>query len=70
MRRDDAYRVVVNHEEQYSILPGGGETPKGWKATGFEGTKKQCLTHIEEVWTDMRPGALREALAELERRLP
>jgi MbtH protein len=36
--------------------------PEGWTATGFSGRKDACLAHIQEVWTDMRPGSLRRAL--------
>ncbi|MFJ6198023.1 MbtH family protein [Micromonospora sp. NPDC092111] len=57
------YRVVVNHEEQYSIWVAGRELPAGWTATGFEGTRQDCLAHIDEVWTDMRPKSLRERMA-------
>jgi MbtH protein len=53
------YRVVSNHEEQYSIWPVGRETPDGWRDDGFEGTKAECLAHVDEVWTDMRPLSLR-----------
>ncbi|MFD3437261.1 MULTISPECIES: MbtH family protein [unclassified Streptomyces] len=58
-----SYRVVVNHEEQYSIWFAGRELPAGWTATGFEGSKSECLTHIDEVWTDMRPLSLRLRMA-------
>ncbi|MEU4580077.1 MbtH family protein [Nonomuraea sp. ATR24] len=47
--------VVVNHEEQYSVWTADREPPPGWRATGFAGTKEECLAHIETVWTDMRP---------------
>ncbi len=56
------YQVVVNHEEQYSIWPADRELPLGWNATGFSGQKAECLAHIEEVWTDMRPKSLREKM--------
>ncbi len=56
------FEVVVNHEEQYSIWPVDREIPKGWKPVGFEGTKKECLSYIEEVWTDMRPLSLRKQM--------
>jgi MbtH protein len=46
---------VVNHEEQYSIWAHGRPLPNGWYATGFDGTRAECLAHIDEVWTDMRP---------------
>lgn len=56
------YKVVVNNEEQYSIWPAGRETPPGWKDAGKSGTKEECLAYIQEVWTDMRPRSLREAM--------
>ena len=64
---DRRYKVVINHEEQYSIWYADRETPPGWKDAGFEGTKKKCLHYIEEVWTDMRPLSLRRKMAEIER---
>ena len=33
------YKVVVNHEEQYSIWPAGRENPLGWKDAGKVGRK-------------------------------
>lgn len=62
------YRVVVNHEEQYSIWPADRELPLGWIAEGKQGTKNECLAYIEEVWTDMRPVSLRKAMEEMERK--
>lgn len=56
------YRVVVNHEEQYSIWPVDRELPAGWSEAGKSGTKAECLAHIEEVWTDMRPLSLRRRM--------
>lgn len=65
-REDDMkFLVVVNHEEQYSIWPADRELPLGWKKEGKEGTKKECLDHIEEVWTDMRPLSLRKKMEEM-----
>jgi MbtH protein len=53
------YEVVRNHEGQYSIWPRARELPAGWIAVGTSGSKTECLAHIEEVWTDMRPLSLR-----------
>jgi MbtH protein len=53
------YTVVVNDEEQYSLWPADRELPAGWRAEGTRGTKSECLSRIEEVWTDMRPLSLR-----------
>jgi MbtH protein len=56
------YSVVVNHEEQYSIWPADQECPAGWTAVGRTDTKKECLTYIAEVWTDMRPLSVRKRM--------
>lgn len=56
------YVVVRNHEDQYSIWPAGPDLPHGWEADGFAGRKQDCLAHITEVWTDMRPLSLRAAI--------
>jgi MbtH protein len=58
------YRVVVNHEEQYSIWPVDKDNPLGWKDAGKSGTKAECLAYIKEVWTDMRPLSLRKKMEE------
>ena len=58
------YRVVINHEEQYSIWPADRELPLGWNDVGFSGQKDACLRHIEEVWTDMRPLSLRKKMGQ------
>jgi MbtH protein len=60
------YRVVVNHEEQYSIWLADRDNPLGWRDAGKAGTKAECLAYIKEVWTDMRPLSLRQRMAELE----
>lgn len=56
------YKVVLNHEEQYSIWPKDRENALGWNDEGFEGSKAECLEHIEKVWTDMRPLSLRKKM--------
>ena len=58
------YKVVVNHEEQYSIWPTDRENPLGWRDAGKNGLKAECLAYIKEVWTDMRPLSLRKEMAE------
>jgi MbtH protein len=58
------YKVVVNHEEQYSIWPTERENPPGWKDVGKNGLKQECLDYIKEVWTDMRPLSLRKKMQE------
>lgn len=59
---EQQYKVVVNHEEQYSIWFAERDLPLGWRAEGTIGSKEACLQHIEQIWTDMRPLSLRVAL--------
>jgi MbtH protein len=59
MTEEQHYRVVVNHEEQYSIWPEHRENAPGWHDAGYQGTRSDCLDHIERVWTDMRPLSVR-----------
>jgi uncharacterized protein YbdZ (MbtH family) len=59
------YKVVLNHEEQYSIWPEYKENPLGWKDAGKVGPKAECLAYIKEVWTDMRPLSLRRKMEEM-----
>ncbi|MGP0591230.1 MbtH family protein [Nitrospira sp. T9] len=58
------YKVVMNHEEQYSIWPSYRDNPLGWTDVGKTGLKEECLDYIKEVWTDMRPLSLRKWMAE------
>src|ERR1700742_3852288 len=64
------YKVVVNHEEQYSIWPEYKENPLGWRDAGKVGPKAECLAYIKEAWTDMRPLSLRQKMEELSRNPP
>lgn len=69
MSRDDRedhtiWKVVVNHEEQYSIWLADRENALGWNDAGKSGTKAECLAYIEEIWTDMRPLSLRKKMEE------
>lgn len=64
------YKVVVNHEEQYSIWPEYRENPLGWRDVGKSGPKAECLAYIKEVWTDMRPLSLRKKMEEMAKNPP
>ncbi|NTX01873.1 MbtH family protein [Myxococcus sp. CA051A] len=48
-------KVVVNHEGQYSIWPVERPNPPGWRDEGFHGARSDCVAHIDNAWTDMRP---------------
>ena len=65
MADDDTttYQVLRNDEEQYSLWPQSLEIPSGWTAVGKQGTKAECMSYVDEVWTDMRPRSLREQMA-------
>ncbi|MFI6442943.1 MbtH family protein [Streptomyces sp. NPDC050759] len=55
----EQFEVVVNDEGQYSIWWVGREMPAGWTSAKFSGSEKECIDHIDQVWTDMRPISIR-----------
>jgi MbtH protein len=63
MDDETTFQVLVNDEEQYSLWPADKEVPAGWRADGKRGTRQECMDHVDEVWTDMRPRSLRERMA-------
>jgi len=56
------YKVVINHEEQYSIWPASRANPAGWRDAGKIGSKEECLEYIKQVWVDMRPLSVRQMM--------
>ena len=60
------YQVVINHEEQYSLIDARDAIPLGWRPVGEPAERTKCLDFIEQAWTDMRPLSLRRQMAELE----
>ncbi|WP_030671179.1 MbtH family protein [Streptomyces sp. NRRL B-1347] len=64
MTDDRIYQIVVNHEEQYSIWDAKMDIPTGWSPVGVSGSKAECLTHIEQTWTDITPLSVRKKYAE------
>ncbi|WP_049563534.1 MbtH family protein [Nonomuraea sp. SBT364] len=61
-QRTATYIVVLNDEEQYSIWWADRPLPAGWRTAGFTGTREECLSHVSQVWTDMRPASLRREM--------
>jgi MbtH protein len=61
-KSEETFTVVVNDEEQYSIWWANRDLPLGWREVGKQGTREACLAYIEEVWVDMRPLSLRQAM--------
>ncbi|WP_432043638.1 MbtH family protein [Streptomyces cadmiisoli] len=60
--QDAQYLVLVNAEQQYSLLPAYIEVPQGWEIAHDEASRQDCLDYIEETWTDMRPKSLVDAM--------
>jgi MbtH protein len=61
---EQQFKVVINHEEQYSIWPLDRDNPLGWRDAGPVGSKEACLDEIAKLWTDMRPLSLRKKMDE------
>ncbi len=61
-REDALYKVLINHQEQYSLWPDYKAVPGGWREAGKQGNKADCLAYVEQVWTDMRPLSLRQKM--------
>ncbi|PZG01840.1 MbtH family protein [Micromonospora deserti] len=56
------FLVVRNDEGQYSLWPEFAEVPSGWAAVHGPASRQECLAHVEENWTDMRPRSLAAAM--------
>jgi MbtH protein len=44
------FRVVVNDQGQYSMMPVENELPPGWRDGGKTGTSQECVDYIQKVW--------------------
>jgi MbtH protein len=62
MTSDAQFKIVINLEEQYSVIPTSWPVPHGWREVGITGSREVCCRHVEEHWTDMRPASLRRAM--------
>jgi MbtH protein len=56
--------VLVNDEGQHSLWPAFAEVPAGWTVVHGAASRRSCLDHVEEHWTDMRPTSLIRAMGE------
>ncbi len=43
------YKVVVNHEEQYSIWPADLAPPRGWKDVAPPGALDEAVAHVKSL---------------------
>lgn len=55
---DATFHVLVNVEGQHSLWPAFAAVPDGWQVTLSAAGRPECLDHIEEHWTDLRPRSL------------
>jgi MbtH protein len=55
MPRTDQYKVVINHEEQYSIWPADRELSDRWRDVGVAGSEAEVWRYLEDRWRDMTP---------------
>lgn len=58
-----AFYVLVNDEEQYSLWPAFVDLPAGWTVVFGVSSRADCLAHVEQTWTDLRPRSLRDAMS-------
>jgi MbtH protein len=52
------FHVLVNAEKQHSLWPTFAPVPDGWTVVLESRSREECLRHITESWTDMRPYSL------------
>lgn len=55
------YKVLVNDEGQHSLWPDFAQVPAGWTVVLADAPRPECLTYIEEHWSDLRPLSLIKA---------
>ncbi len=61
------FLVLVNAEEQHSLWPSFAAVPEGWTAVfgSPDGLPKdECLSYVQQNWTDLRPKSLRDAMGQ------
>ncbi|MFC9245028.1 MbtH family protein [Streptomyces sp. NPDC057136] len=59
---DGTFLVLRNDEDQRSLWPNSFAVPAGWSIAHGPDSRRACLDHIEQKWTDMRPRSLAAAL--------
>lgn len=52
------FHALVNDEGQYSLWPAFVPVPDGWSVRLGPAGRQECLDHIEQHWTDLRPRSL------------
>lgn len=59
-REEAMFKVVVNHEQQYSIWPADEQLPASWREVGMAGSERECLAYIDCAYRDMRSLSLQK----------
>ena len=59
----DVFVVLVNDEDQHSLWPAAKAIPEGWSVVHPAASREASLAWVDRHWTDMRPPALRQAMA-------
>lgn len=49
-RRKKTLKVVVNHEEQYRVVPEDRETPVGWRDVDKRGSREELLGWLKDLF--------------------
>ena len=57
------FDVVVNHQEQYSILSNDKVLPNGWTYVGIRDSRENCLSYISKHWNDLTPKIVKKYLS-------
>ena len=52
---ESLFKVVIDHEQQYSIWPADRENPLGWHDAGKLGTREECMHYVKEAGAGERP---------------
>ncbi|GAB3440139.1 MbtH family protein [Actinophytocola sediminis] len=61
---DGVFLVLVNDENQHSLWPSFVEVPAGWRRVHGPASRQDCLSYVEEHWTDLRPASLIRAMTD------
>ncbi|OLT28897.1 protein mbtH [Actinomadura sp. CNU-125] len=55
---DGTFLVLVNDEGQHSLWPAFADVPGGWTVAFGPAARPECVEHVTENWTDIRPRSL------------
>ncbi len=56
---DGRFFVLINDEEQHSLWPAFAEIPAGWQRVFGDASRADCVSFVEQNWSDIRPKSLR-----------